>query len=202
MVSHTTRLVCYAIPRRPGPSHPDTKVRHTGYLSIYQSISIDSSNIWAQPLFSTPSRAPTHSSPALYHVPCTCLHHCLVPFSAVPWFVLPLLASPGFSHASRQAVARRTPETIAGAARALITNAWCLASPWMPAIPCPLRSTRPPPPPAPTALALGFPGHIIVLSLRPLARRRCRGVSCGWDCCCCRMAPARSRRSRRLQSLG
>ena len=39
-----------------------------------------------------------------------------------------------------------TPETIAGAARALITNAWCLASPWMPAIPCPLRSTRPPPP--------------------------------------------------------
>eukprot|EP00964_Phaeocystis_antarctica_P131264 scaffold95139_cov65-Phaeocystis_antarctica.AAC.5 len=25
MVSHTTRLVCYAIPRCPGPSHPDTK---------------------------------------------------------------------------------------------------------------------------------------------------------------------------------
>ena len=24
MVSHTTRLVCYAIPRCPGPSHPDT----------------------------------------------------------------------------------------------------------------------------------------------------------------------------------
>ena len=95
---------------------------------------------------------------------------------------------------SNQAVARPR--------RALITNAWCPASPQMPAIPCPLRSTRPPPPPAPTALALGFPGHIIVLSLRPLARRRCRGVSCGWDCCCCRMTPARSRRSRRLQRLG
>eukprot|EP00964_Phaeocystis_antarctica_P023146 scaffold12937_cov59-Phaeocystis_antarctica.AAC.1 len=27
MVSHTTRLVCYAIPLCPGPSHPDTKVR-------------------------------------------------------------------------------------------------------------------------------------------------------------------------------
>eukprot|EP00964_Phaeocystis_antarctica_P024386 scaffold13666_cov49-Phaeocystis_antarctica.AAC.2 len=26
MVSHTTRLVCYAIPLCPGPSHPDTKV--------------------------------------------------------------------------------------------------------------------------------------------------------------------------------
>eukprot|EP00964_Phaeocystis_antarctica_P041630 scaffold23815_cov55-Phaeocystis_antarctica.AAC.2 len=25
MVSHTTRLVCYAIPLCPGPSHPDTK---------------------------------------------------------------------------------------------------------------------------------------------------------------------------------
>ena len=75
------------------------------------------------------------------------------------------------------------------------------ASPQMPAIPCPLRTTRAPSPPAPTALALGFPGHIIVLSLRPLARRRCRGVSCGWDCCCCRMTPARSRFSRRLQSL-
>eukprot|EP00964_Phaeocystis_antarctica_P114614 scaffold78548_cov60-Phaeocystis_antarctica.AAC.1 len=30
MVSNTTRLVCYAIPRCPGPSHPDTKVRYTG----------------------------------------------------------------------------------------------------------------------------------------------------------------------------
>ena len=30
MVSHTTRLVCYAIPLCPGPSHPDTKVRYTG----------------------------------------------------------------------------------------------------------------------------------------------------------------------------
>ena len=29
-VSHTTRLACYAIPRCPGPSHPDTKVRCTG----------------------------------------------------------------------------------------------------------------------------------------------------------------------------
>ena len=41
MVSHTTRLVCYAIPRCPGPSHPDTKVRYTGdndTLSIYLSI--------------------------------------------------------------------------------------------------------------------------------------------------------------------
>ena len=30
MVSHTTRLVCYAIPLCPGRSHPDTKVRYTG----------------------------------------------------------------------------------------------------------------------------------------------------------------------------
>eukprot|EP00964_Phaeocystis_antarctica_P053850 scaffold31624_cov59-Phaeocystis_antarctica.AAC.2 len=37
MVSHTTRLVCYAIPLCPGPSHPDTKFNYiyirgrTGY---------------------------------------------------------------------------------------------------------------------------------------------------------------------------
>ena len=42
MVSHTTRLACYAIPRCPGPSHPDTEVRYTGdndtpSLSIYLS---------------------------------------------------------------------------------------------------------------------------------------------------------------------
>eukprot|EP00964_Phaeocystis_antarctica_P002990 scaffold1588_cov78-Phaeocystis_antarctica.AAC.1 len=31
MVSHTcTRLVCYAIPRFPGPSHPDTKEKGKG----------------------------------------------------------------------------------------------------------------------------------------------------------------------------
>ncbi len=37
MVSHTTRLVCYAIPLCPGPSHPDTSIYH---LSIYLSLSI------------------------------------------------------------------------------------------------------------------------------------------------------------------
>ena len=36
MVSHTTRLVCYAIPLCPGPSHPDTKVR---YLYLIKGLS-------------------------------------------------------------------------------------------------------------------------------------------------------------------
>ena len=33
MVSHTTRLVCYAIPLRPGPSHLSLSL--SIYLSIY-----------------------------------------------------------------------------------------------------------------------------------------------------------------------
>eukprot|EP00964_Phaeocystis_antarctica_P062077 scaffold37146_cov67-Phaeocystis_antarctica.AAC.4 len=33
MVSHTTRLICYAIPRCPGPSHPDTK-----YVAGYRAL--------------------------------------------------------------------------------------------------------------------------------------------------------------------
>ena len=35
MVSHTTRLVCYAIPLCPGPSHPDTKVYGILAMTIY-----------------------------------------------------------------------------------------------------------------------------------------------------------------------
>ena len=50
-----------------------------------------------------------------------------------------------------------------GGARALITNAWCPASPYMPAILCPLRTTL--------ASRIRIV-NIIVLSLRPLARRR------------------------------
>ena len=40
MVSHTTRLACYAIPRCPGPSHPDTKVRCTGD-TIFAPVALD-----------------------------------------------------------------------------------------------------------------------------------------------------------------
>eukprot|EP00964_Phaeocystis_antarctica_P060202 scaffold35885_cov65-Phaeocystis_antarctica.AAC.2 len=45
MVSHTTRLACYAIPRCPGPSHPDTKVRYTGDDDSHLSLSIYLSGI-------------------------------------------------------------------------------------------------------------------------------------------------------------
>eukprot|EP00964_Phaeocystis_antarctica_P114849 scaffold78804_cov54-Phaeocystis_antarctica.AAC.1 len=38
MVSHTTRLVCYAIPRCPGPSHPDTKVRDSARPALLTAV--------------------------------------------------------------------------------------------------------------------------------------------------------------------
>ena len=52
MVSHTTRLVCYAIPRCPGPSHPDT-------IIIIIIIII----ITAEAVFAPPPRPPWRREP-------------------------------------------------------------------------------------------------------------------------------------------
>eukprot|EP00964_Phaeocystis_antarctica_P019713 scaffold10880_cov64-Phaeocystis_antarctica.AAC.5 len=60
MVSHTTRLVCYAIPRCPGPSHPDTKVRDSARpalsISIVRGTLPASRRVYTLPLYLRPER--------------------------------------------------------------------------------------------------------------------------------------------------